>query len=273
MTAPTAPRPEPSSRKQWWALTVRSILPMLRNGELVTAIAASVIVTAGFYVPLNKFMGAVISATPNPMSSYAQFLTPLIVLQGISFASIMGAFRSATDTAKGITRRFGSMPIRPLVPLSARLTGSLYRCVLGLCISLICGYVIGFRFHRAWPYIAAFCLLVLVIGLTLSLLGDLIGIAAKKPEATTPLLMGPQLILGLLSVGVQPAEQFPEWIQPIVRNQPISQFVIALRALAGDTTAGAGSVTWPVMWPALAWVLGLLLILVPTSLIVVARRP
>jgi ABC-2 type transport system permease protein len=81
------------------------------------------------------------------------------------------------------------------------------------------------------------------------------------------------LILGLLSVGVQPAEQFPDWIQPIVRNQPISQFVIALRALAGDTTSGAGSVTWQVMWPTFAWVLGLLLFLVPTSLVVVARRP
>lgn len=273
MTISTALRPEPSAIRQWWVLTVRSIVPMLRNGELVTAIAASVIVTAGFYVPLNKFMGTVISAVPNPMSSYAQFLTPLIVLQGISFASIMGAFRSATDTSKGITRRFGSMPIQPLVPLAARLTGSVYRCVIGLVVSLICGYVIGFRFHRALPYIIAFCLLVLVIGMTLSLLGDLIGIAAKKPEATTPLLMGPQLVLGLLSVGVQPAEQFPDSIQPIVRNQPISQFVIALRALAGDTTSGAGSVTWQVMWPTFAWVLGLLLVLAPTSLFVVARRP
>ena len=52
--------------------------------------------------------------------------------------------------------------------------------------------------------------------------------------------MLPQLIFGLLSVGIQPADQFPEWIQPIVRNQPISQCVYALRALAGDTTDAAG---------------------------------
>jgi ABC-2 type transport system permease protein len=47
-------------------------------------------------------------------------------------------------------------------------------------------------------------------------------------------LLLPQMILGLLSVGVQPAELFPQWIQPIVRNQPTSQWVYALRALAGD---------------------------------------
>jgi ABC-2 type transport system permease protein len=84
--------------------------------------------------------------------------------------------------------------------------------------------------------------------------------------------MGPQLILGLLSVGVLPVEQFPEWIQPVVRNQPISHFVYALRALAGDSAPGAGSVSWSVMFPTFAWLLGLLVVLVPTSAAVLARR-
>ena len=105
----------------------------------------------------------------------------------------------------------------------------------------MCGYVIGFRFHRGPAYTIGFCLLVLLIGATLSLLADLIGTRSKSPEATTPLLMGPQLIFGLLSVGIQPADRFPDWIQPIVRNQPISQWVYALRALAGDTTDAAPS--------------------------------
>ena len=84
----------------------------------------------------------------------------------------------------------------------------------------------------------------LLIGAALSLLGDLVGAANENPEATMPLLMVPQLIFGLLSVGVQPVERFPQWIQPFVRDQPISQFVYALRALAGDSTPAAGEVTW-----------------------------
>ena len=100
---------------------------------------------------------------------------------------------------------------------------------------LICGHVIGFRFHRGPADIIGFCLLVVVVGIVLSLLADLIGTKSRSPETTTPLLMLPQLIFGLLSVGIQPAERFPEWIQPVVRNQPISQFIYALRALAGET--------------------------------------
>jgi ABC-2 type transport system permease protein len=268
MIVPVEARPRTSAVQQWWVLTARSIVPTLRNGELVTAIAASVIVTAGFYIPLNQVMG---KATDG-LSSYAQFLTPLIVLQGISFASISGAFRAATDAAQGINRRFGSMPLATATPFAARMSASLYRCAIGLTIALACGYVIGFRFHRGPAYIVGFCLLVLLVGMTLSLLADVIGTSAKNPESTTPLLMGPQLIFGLLSVGIQPAELFPEWIQPVVRNQPISQWVYALRALAGDSSGAAPDVTWAVMRPSLLWLLGLLVILVPLAAVAPVRR-
>src|SRR5271167_842475 len=89
---------------------------------------------------------------------------------------------------------------------------------------------------------ASFCLLVLLIGIVLSFVGDLIGIVSKNPEATTHILLLPQLILGMLSVGILPPEQFPGWLQAFVRNQFYSQFVNALRALAGNAT---NSVPWP----------------------------
>ena len=62
----------------------------------------SVMFTVGFYIPLKKIMGAL---QPG-MSSYAQYLTPLIVLQAIAFAAVSAAFRSATDSVQGINRRF-----------------------------------------------------------------------------------------------------------------------------------------------------------------------
>ena len=86
------------------------------------------------------------------------------------------------------------------------------------------------------------------------------------------MMLLPQLIFGLLSVGVQPVERFPEWIQPFVRNQPISQFVYALRALAGDSTPAAGEVTWSVIGPALVWVVAMMVILIPLHARVSSRR-
>ena len=150
------------------------------------------------------------------------------------------------------------MPIAPLTPLAARMSASMYRCSIALVVSLVCGHVIGFRFYGGVAHTVGFCLLVLLIGAALSLIGDLIGAANENPEATTPLMLPPQLIFGLVSVGLQPVERFPRWIQAFVRDQPISQFVYALRALAGDSTPAAGAVTWSVIGPALLWVMPLI---------------
>lgn len=264
----TATRPTTSTVQQWWVLTVRMITPTLRNGEMVTLLAASVMFTVGFYIPLKQFMGAFTQG----LSSYAQYLMPLIALNAIAFAALSAAFRSATDAVQGINRRFKAMPVTPLVPLGSRMSASMYRCTLALLVSLVCGYVIGFRFYQGVGSTVGFCLLVLLIGAVLSLLGDLIGAATENPDATIPLMLLPIIVFGQVSVGLQPVERFPDWIQSFVRNQPISQFVYALRALAGDSTAAAGEVTWSVVGPALTWLVGLIVILIPLHALVASRR-
>jgi ABC-2 type transport system permease protein len=268
VTATAGVRPTPSTVQQWFVLTVRVITPTLRNGELLIQVAQSVMFTVGFYIPLKGIMGAF----TNGMSSYAQYLIPLIALEAVSFAAVSAAFRSATDSVQGINRRFKTMPIAPLTPLAARMSASMYRCCIAFAFALVCGHVIGFRFYSGVVHTINFCLLVLLIGATLSLLGDLIGTANENPEATTPLLLLPQLIFGLLSVGLQPVERFPSWVQPFVRDQPISQFIDALRVLAGDSTPAVGEATWSVIGPALGWVVALALILTPLHALVAARR-
>jgi ABC-2 type transport system permease protein len=257
----------PSTRQQWWTLTTRMILPTLSNGELATQIIGSIVFTVGFYLPLKNILGAV-----QPMSSYAQYLTPLIVLQAIFFAAVSAAFRSAMDSLQGINRRFRSMPMARLTPLAARMTASMYRCVIALIVSLICGHVIGFRFHGGLWNTAGFVVLALLIGASLALMGDLIGAATRNPEATAPLLLVPQVTLGLASVGLQPVERFPHWIQPFVRDQPLSQWLNALRAFAGDSTPAAPPVTWSVIGPGLLALEVLIVICILLHVRVAARR-
>jgi ABC-2 type transport system permease protein len=265
---PLSARPAPSTPQQWWTLTTRMIAPTLANGELATQIIGSIVFTVGFYLPLKNILGAV-----QPMSSYAQYLTPLIVVQAIFFAAVSAAFRSAIDALQGINRRFRAMPMAALTPLAARMTASMYRCVVALVVSLACGHVIGFRFHGPLWHTVGFIALTLLIGAALALVGDLIGAATRNPEATAPLLLVPQVTLGLASVGLQPVERFPGWIQPFVRDQPLSQFLNAMRALAGDSTPAAPPVTWSVIGPALAWVAGIVVVFTWLHARVAARRP
>lgn len=258
----------PAAIRQWWVLTVRLIAPTFRNGEFAVGVAVTVAVTASLYIPLNRLM----TGPDLDMSSYAQFLMPLIVLQAISFASISTAFRAASDAVQGVTRRFQSLPLPLLAPLAARITASFYRCAVGLGVALVCGYVIGFRFHRGWQYAASFALLALLTGLALALLGDTVGTRSRDPAATAQWLLLPQLVFGFLSTGIQPLHRFPGWIEPIVRHQPISRIADALRALAGDSGPGVPPVSWSVIGPALAWVVGIMAVTLPWSVSVYRRR-
>ncbi len=245
-------RPAPSALQQWWVLTLRVIAPTVRNGELLIAIALSGVFTVSFYLPLKQVMATFVPGS----GSYAQYLMPLIAIQAVYFSAMSAAIRSATDSVQGTERWFRAMPMSPLIPLAARMTANGYRCAVALVIAVVCGYVIGFRFYGGALQIGVFCVLVLLVGLSLSLAGDLIGVAVHNPEATPHLLLLPQLILGYLSVGIQPAEQFPAWIQPAVRYQPISVFVEALRALAGDRDQEPAPVL-PTVVPALAYLVGI----------------
>jgi ABC-2 type transport system permease protein len=266
MTAWTASRPNPSPFQQWWVLTVRVIAPSLRSGELLIAMSLSAVFTASLYIPLKQIMGIFVHG------SYAQYLMPVIALLAVYFSAMSAALRSSTDSVSGINRRFGSMPIPAMTPMAARMSGNAYRCGTALATAILWGYLIGFRFYRSAEYTVGFCLLVLLIGITLSLVGDLIGVVSKNPEATTFILVLPEVILVMLSAGLQPAEQFPGWIQPFVRNQPTSQFLYALRALAGDATGSTGRPTASVIGPALLWLVGITVIAIPLYAFVLRRR-
>lgn len=264
---PHGVRPPVSAIQQWWVLTVRMITPTLRNGELATQIVGSIVFTIGYYLPLKQMMGAV-----QPLSSYAQYLTPLIVLQAIWFAAISAAFRSATDSVQGINRRFRAMPIPSITPLASRMTASMYRCCIALAVSVACGYVIGFRLHSGVVTIVGFVALVLLIGAALAIIGDLIGVATQNPEATAPMMLIPQLTLGLASVGLQPVERFPDWIQGFVRNQPLSQWVYGLQALAGDSTDAAPAATWSVLGPGVVWAVACIVVALTLHVLVSRKR-
>ena len=114
--------------------------------------------------------------------------------------------------------------------------------------------------------------LVLLIGAALAIIGDLIGIATQNPEATAPMMLIPQLTLGLASVGLQPVERFPEWIQGFVRNQPLSQWVYGLQALAGDSTGAAPEATLSVLGPGILWAVGCIVIALALHIWVSGKR-
>ncbi|MCR5978973.1 antibiotic transporter [Gordonia jinghuaiqii] len=235
----TVARNRPFAR-QWATMTGRGIRSAWGEGEFLVAVVMPLVFALGFYLPLRLVMA-------DRGIDYAQFLMPIIVLQAVAFTAVAAAQRATLDKLRGMNRRLASMPVRPLVPLSSRMTISMVRSVVSIVAALIFGALLGFSFSGSALDTLAFVGFALAVALVLAIGADSLGLIARNPEATSQLLVLPQLVLGLLSTGFVPESGFPDWAQPFARNQPISHFAGTMRELAeGNPTAST-------VVPALIW--------------------
>lgn len=231
--------------RQWWTLTARGLLKVLRNGEFVFAFVAPAFLAICFYLPLRKVMDS-------GGLNYGQFLMPIILLQAMSFAATSAAMRSAFDVSRGINRRFRVLPMPGWVPLFARSATNLALLVVSMICGVVACLIIGWRAEGGVWGTLTLLAITLGIGLLLALLADGLGLVAGSPEATSQILGLPTMILGMVSTGFVPESRFPEWIQPFARNQPISQFVGVMRVADSPE-----SLTWAVAAPTVYWCAGI----------------
>jgi ABC-2 type transport system permease protein len=230
------------------ALTERSVLDTVRDGDLIFAIGGPI----AFFLCFNVTLRNVIDIEAAGTSSYPQYILPVIVVQAMIFTAMTTADRSARDHLSGMGVRLRSLPISSLVPVSARMLSALIRAAAALAASIAIGYLFGFSFDGHLGHVIAFCGIALMLSLALSLGADALGAVATNTEAAGQTLLIPQLLLVMLSTGIAPAEAFPGWLGWIVANQPVSKIAGTLRDLAqGDVQCGTLLVT-------LAWCAGLL---------------
>ncbi|UYP19741.1 ABC transporter permease [Rhodococcus sp. Z13] len=244
---------------QWFTLTERIVRSMAVEREFLPAIVVPGVFALGFYLPLRGIVA-------DYGVDYAQFLMPIIVLQAMAFTATAAAQRSALESVRGMTKRLRTMPIVRGAPLAARLTAGALRATLSVLASVAFGTLLGFRFHGGIGQALAFYALAMAFVLVLSLGADAIGSLTRNPEATAQAMFLPQLVLGLFSTGFVPEEAFPSWAQGFARNQPISHFATAMRAIAD------GTATWSVVAPALWWTVAIAVVVVPLAVRAERRR-
>ncbi|MCV7282682.1 ABC transporter permease [Mycolicibacterium flavescens] len=229
------------------ALTERVIVSTIRDRDILFAVLAPVATFIGFTLVLQNVIdtGGV---------SYAQYVLPAVVVQAMLLGAMTTAERAAKDQRADFGVRLRTLPISAAVPLTARMLYCLMRGLLALVAAVAVAYLFGFRMSGGFGYGVAFVVVALLLTLALSLGADATGSIGWRLDAASQLLLVPQLLLVLLSTGVAPVESFPDWIEPFVQYQPISQVTETLRGFAG------GEVTSGNLFATLAWCLGMLVV-------------
>jgi ABC-2 type transport system permease protein len=227
------------------ALTERVVLNS--RLDLVFAVVAPVLGFVGITLVLQNVIDT-------GGMSYAQYVLPAVVIQAMLFGALTTTDRAAQEQSTGFGLRLRTLPISVMAPLVARMLYCLIRGALALAAAIAVAYVFGFRMTGGFGFAAAFVIFPLLLTLALSLGADATGTWAKKVEAASQLLLVPQLLLVLLSTGLAPVEAFPNWVQPFVRHQPISQITETMRGFAEGYVVGSNLAI------SLAWCLGLLMV-------------
>jgi ABC-2 type transport system permease protein len=225
-------------------MTGRNLRISLNLRSLVQLVISPLVFFAGFGIVLGRLLDS-------RGVDFAQFLPPAIIMMAMGFTTITTAFYIARDKRDGMVDRYRTLPISSLSVLVARIGADAVRCLVSIAVVLAVGYAVGFRFAAPLDALA-FVALAVAFALSFAVGAAVLGLRSTEPEAIGSMVFLVTLPALNLSTVFAPVAVFPGWLQPVVRANPYTAVVDALRALA------AGQ---PVSWgPPLAWIGGLCLV-------------
>lgn len=231
-------------------ITGRNLIRLKRNPIVIVAIVIfPMVFLLGFWIVGQKLMAA-------QGVDYIQYLVPVINLQTLFFAGLGSAIMLAKDIQTGMLERCRVMPISRVAVVAGLVLAYMVRALLATIVLLVVACGLGFRFQGNVLMLLGYFSLIIVFTGTCITGYSILALKLRDPDLVNAVSIIPYTPLLLLSNGFSPTENFPAWLQPFVRYQPVSITCDALRGLVN------GSVNSGALYAAsLIWLLGLLVAL------------
>lgn len=245
-------------------LARRSLLKIPRMPDWVVGVT---IMPVMFLLLFRYIFGGTVQATMPAGESAVNYLVVGIVVQGIVFGGMNTALGLATDAKEGLMDRFRALPMTRISVLLGRILADMALAVFVTTITFTVGLLVGFRPEGSLLDWIAASGLMLLIAFVLSWVGAVIGLWLKTIEAVNSIGFTIIFPLTFLSSAFTRPELLPGWMQGFAKNQPFTLCVDAVRGLlTGYPEVGNKG------WIATAWLLGLLVVMVPLATRLLDRR-
>jgi ABC-2 type transport system permease protein len=235
-TQPVAPRALSASRTFGW----RALLKIKHVPQQLFDVTAFPIM---FTLLFTFLFGGALAGSP---SKYAQFAIPGILVQTVAFITMYTGVALNTDIAKGAFDRFRSLPIwRPSVLVGA-LFADLARYTFAAMVVFVLGVALGFRPDGGVLGVVAAVLLLLVFAFSLTTIWTIFGLTMRTPESvmqTSIMILFPLVFTTNIWVS---ESTMPGWLQAIVKINPVTRVVIAVRELMHGAVS-AGDIGWALL--------------------------
>jgi ABC-2 type transport system permease protein len=213
----------------------------------------------GNAIPIPGFPGA---------RAYREFLMSGIFAQTMAFAVASASVGLADDMSKGLIDRFRSLPMARSGVIAGRVIGDVVFNAFVMLIMVICGFIVGWRWHNGiGNALAAFAIL-LLFAFAMLWVGALIGLSVGGPEVAASAGLIWLFPLTFLSNAFVPTPNLPSGLQPVAEWNPISSIVAACRHLFGNPSPFASPDGFPAqhpVWLSLIWCTAIIAIFAPLA--------
>ena len=183
-------------------------------------------------------------------------LVPLCAVLSAVFGALKTSIGIVVDRRLGLLSQMWALPVHRASALTGRLTAEAVRALIGTVLITALGLALGLRFRHGWPAALVFILIptIMVVGFT-----ALVMALAIRDNARTGMTLLASVSVTLAFADISPISLYPNWFRPLVRAQPMSPPIEAMRALVHD-----GPLVWPLAMT-LIWAIVLLVIFLPIA--------
>lgn len=250
----------------WWAardallITGRDVAHWVREPQLI---AWTLVFPVIFVLLFAYVLGSSMSVAGG--GSYQEFLMPGMFVQTMAFGLAETISAVQADNAKGVMDRFRSMPIAPSAVVVGRVLANLLYSVVSLVVMILCGLLVGWRWHEGVGGLLAGVGLLLLLRLAVMWVGIVLGLAAKSPEMANG-LYGLLYPVTMLSNAFASPELMPHWLGVIATLNPLSWTTTATRQLFGNPgVTGTGWLTENAVLLAVVWPIVVTVVTLPLA--------
>jgi ABC-2 type transport system permease protein/oleandomycin transport system permease protein len=242
-------------------LAKRSVLETVRVPELIMFVAIQPVM---FVLLFRYVFGGAIQV---PGGQYVNYLMPGIFVQTVAFGGVTTAIGLAQDMQRGIIDRFRSLPMSSSAVLTGRTLADLARNLFTVIIMLVVGFAVGFR-PGGTPFEFLLGIVVLLgVSFAFSWISAFIGLLVRSVEAAQSGGFIWLFPLTFASSAFVPVATMPSWLRGFAQHNPVSVLADALRGLFHVNPAlTTGDTRWALIQSA-AWIVGILLVFIPLSVI------
>lgn len=206
-------------------LAGRSTKKMLRHPEQFFDVTLQ---PALFLLIFVYVLGGAIAGSTH---DYLQFVLPGIMIQAVLFSTVSIGVNLSTDIKEGVFDRFRALPIHRSAPLVGATIAELLRYAITITVSLVFGFIIGYRPTTSALSVIAAGLLVLVFAWCMCWIAIWLGMLVREAGsvqgfgflALFPLTFGSSMFAA--------TDTMPGWLQAWVKVNPVTHLTDAVRGL------------------------------------------